>query len=60
MIEYGVPETPALRGLASRAPFFSDGSAASLGDVVDFYNQRFNIALTIQEKSDLVAFLSAL
>lgn len=58
--DIGKKTVPALRGLASRAPFFSDGSAASLGDVVDFYNQRFNIALTVQEKSDLVAFLSAL
>ena len=31
-----------------------------LADVVDFYNTRFNIGLTPQEKSDLVAFLGAL
>jgi hypothetical protein len=28
--------------------------------VVDFYNTRFNIGLTKQEKSDLVAFLRSL
>jgi cytochrome c peroxidase len=51
---------PVLRGLAARAPYFHNGSAQSLGDVVDFYNRRFNIGLTAQEKSDLIAFLKAL
>ncbi len=49
-----------LRGLAARAPYFSDGSAATLLDVVNFYNKRFSIGLTDQEKQDLVNFLSAL
>ena len=51
---------PNLRGLAARAPYFHNGSAATLHDVVDFYDTRFNIGMTEQEKSDLVAFLSAL
>jgi hypothetical protein len=51
---------PILRSLAARPPYFHNGSAATLGDAVDFYNTRFNINLTNQEKSDLVAFLSAL
>ena len=51
---------PILRGLASRAPYFHNGFAASLTDVVEFYNNRFNIGLSRQEKSDLVAFLRAL
>lgn len=51
---------PILRGLASRAPYFHNGSAASLGDVVDFYNTRFGVGFTAQEKADLVAFLNAL
>jgi cytochrome c peroxidase len=51
---------PILRGLAARAPYFHNGSAASLGDVVDFYDTRFSIGLTVQEKADLVAFLRAL
>jgi hypothetical protein len=51
---------PVLRGLAARAPFFHDGSAATLEAVVDFYETRFNIGLTRQEKSDLVAFLRSL
>ncbi len=48
------------RGLAARAPYFSNGSAGSLREVVDFYDRRFNIRYTEQEKVDLVNFLSVL
>ncbi len=58
--DIGKKTVPALRGLASRAPFFSDGSAKNLTGVVDFYNRRFNMGLTTQEKTDLVNFMAAL
>ena len=48
------------RGLAARAPYFSNGSAGTLREVVDFYDRRFNIRYTEQEKVDLVNFLSVL
>jgi cytochrome c peroxidase len=48
---------PILRGLAARAPYFHNGSAATLADAVQFYNDRFSIGLTQAEASDLVAFL---
>jgi cytochrome c peroxidase len=51
---------PILRGLAARAPYFHNGSAATLGDAVDFYDTRFKIGLTTGDKADLVAFLNAL
>ncbi len=51
---------PQLRGLAARAPYFSDGSAATLLDVVTFYNNRFGIQLSNQDMEDLVAFLRSL
>jgi cytochrome c peroxidase len=51
---------PILRALAARAPYFHNGSAATLSDVVEFYDTRFHIGLTAQEKADLIAFLSAL
>jgi cytochrome c peroxidase len=51
---------PTLRALASRAPYFHNGGAATLADVVDFYDKRFSIGLTPQEKTDMVAFLNAL
>ncbi|HYL91593.1 MAG TPA: hypothetical protein VEW69_00395 [Alphaproteobacteria bacterium] len=51
---------PILRGLAARAPYFHNGSAATLLDVVNFYDDRFNLNLTNQQKADLVAFLRTL
>jgi hypothetical protein len=50
---------PILRGLAARAPYFHNGSAATLLDVVNFYDRRFNMQLTAAEKADLVAFQQA-
>lgn len=51
---------PILRGLAARAPYFHNGSARDLAAVVEFYDQRFDLHLTDQEKADLVAFLRSL
>ena len=34
------------RGLAARAPYFANGSAETLRDLVDFYDRRFNIGYT--------------
>jgi hypothetical protein len=51
---------PILRGLAARAPYFHNGSAATLEEAIEFYEKRFNLALSAQEKSDLLAFLRAL
>ena len=51
---------PILRGLSARAPYFHNGSAESLKDVVEFYNVRFGMGLTESEQADLAAFLSTL
>lgn len=51
---------PTLRALAARAPYFHNGSAANLREVVGFYNDRFGIGFTEQEIQDLVSFLNAL
>jgi cytochrome c peroxidase len=51
---------PMLRDLAPRAPYFHNGFAADLDAVVEFYDTRFNIKFTKQEKTDLVAFLRSL
>jgi cytochrome c peroxidase len=48
------------RGMSARAPYFSNGSAANFRELVDFYDRRFNIQYTEQEKQDLVNFLSTL
>jgi len=65
--------TPTLRNSALRAPYMHTGSLASLEDVVDFYNRGGDfesasndnafvrpLKLTVQQRSDMVAFLSAL
>ena len=49
-----------LRGLAARAPYFHNGSAADLRQLVNFYNQRFQIGLTGQQIQDLINFLQTL
>jgi cytochrome c peroxidase len=53
-------KVPVLRGLAARAPYFHNGAAADLTQVVSFYNQRFQMGLTPEQMSQLVAFLSSL
>jgi hypothetical protein len=58
--DIGKFKIPTLRGLAARAPYFHNGAAATLSDVVTFYDRRFSIGLTKREKQDLVNFLSAL
>jgi hypothetical protein len=51
---------PVLRALAARPPYFHNGSAATLDEVVGFYETRFNLHFSVPEKRDLVAFLRAL
>jgi hypothetical protein len=58
--DIGGKTVPSLRGLASREPYFLDGSAATLHDLVNVYDRRFSIGLTEPEKTDLVNFLNAL
>jgi cytochrome c peroxidase len=58
--DIGRVKGPVLRALAARAPYFHNGAAATLKQVVDFYNLRFQMGLTDQEKTDLEAFLRAL
>jgi len=58
--DVGASMTQQSRGLAARAPYFMNGSAATLRELVDFYDRRFNIGYTETEKRDLVNFLSVL
>jgi hypothetical protein len=58
--DIGRRSVPQLRGLAARAPFFSDGSAATVEDTVKFYDKRFNMGLTPADITDLANFLRAL
>lgn len=58
--DIGKFEIPGLRGLPARAPYFHNGTAENLLDVVNFYDQQFGMLLTDDEKADLVAFLGTL
>jgi cytochrome c peroxidase len=67
----GAFKTPTLRNIAASAPYFHDGSAMTLEDVIEYYDKGGTknphlsskikpLRLTAQEKSDLVAFLRSL
>jgi cytochrome c peroxidase len=58
--DIGKTKGPILRNLAARAPYFHNGTAPDLEHLVTFYDTRFGIGLTDQEKRDLVAFLKSL
>jgi len=71
VFDIGSYRTPSLRNVALTAPYFHDGSAKTLADVVRFYNgggrQNINrdwdldaLALAEDEQRDLVAFLESL
>lgn len=70
-LDIGAFRTPSLRNVELTAPYFHDGSAATLADVVRFYNQGGNantnrdweiqaINLTEAEQKDLIEFLKCL
>lgn len=53
-------KTPTIRALAARAPYFHNGIAATLSDVVRHYEMHFGFVFTDEQRADLVAFLNAL
>jgi len=52
--------TTPLRGLWQHPPYFHDGSATTLADVVTHYNQARQLHLTTQQQADLVEYLKTL
>ena len=52
--------TTPLRGLWQHAPYFHDGSAATLADVVARYVAAKGLPLTTQQEADLVEYLKSL
>jgi mono/diheme cytochrome c family protein len=52
--------TTPLRGLWQHAPYFHDGNAATLLDVVEHYNRVRGLGLSEQQKRDLVEYLKTL
>ncbi len=71
LFDLGSYRTPSLRNVALTAPYFHDGSARTLADVVRFYNgggrpnlnleeELHPLGLTEEEQRDLVKFLESL
>lgn len=52
--------TAPLAGLWQHAPYFHNGNAAALDDVVETYNTRKSLGLTGNQKADLVQYLKSL
>ena len=69
--DWGRFRTPTLRNVALTAPYFHDGSAATLNDVIEVYDRGGNpnrnldpamrpLNLSAQQKQDLIRFLESL
>jgi mono/diheme cytochrome c family protein len=52
--------TTPLRGIWQHPPYFHDGSAATLADVVERYDAASGLGLNAQQKADLVEYLKSL
>jgi hypothetical protein len=59
-IDIGKITMQSMRGLAARAPYFSNGSAQTLREIIDFYDRRYQMNLAESEKQDLVNLMSVL
>ena len=70
IVDVGRFKVPQLRNLAQNAPYFHDNSAASIEEVVDYFNsaaynhsadgRRFPIHLSSKQRADLIEFLQIL
>jgi mono/diheme cytochrome c family protein len=56
----GKYRTPPLAALWQHAPYFHNGSAATLDDVVETYDTKKSLGLTVDQKADLVQYLKSL
>ena len=56
----GAFKTPTLRDISQSAPYFHDGSAATLADVVAHYNRVRKLGLTAEQQRELVEYLKSL
>src|SRR5213080_1550182 len=52
--------TTPLRALSQHPPYFHDGSAATLAEVVEHYNRVLGLGLSDAQKADLVEYLKSL
>ena len=55
----GAYDTPTLLGARFTAPYFHDGSLPTLASVVDWFNDRYHLGLSDDERADLTAYVEA-
>lgn len=56
----GQYRTAPLRGLWQHPPYFHNGSAATLADVVERYNRRKSLGLSVGQRAELTEYLKSL
>jgi mono/diheme cytochrome c family protein len=56
----GMYRTTPLRGLLANGPYFHDGSAETLDDVVEHYDTALALGLSAAQKADIVEYLKSL
>lgn len=59
-VDIGKITIQSMRGLAARPPYFASGFAKSIRDIVDYYDRRYYMNMTEQEKEDLTNLMSVL
>jgi hypothetical protein len=59
-VDIGKITMQSMRALAARPPYFANGSAQTIREIVDFYERRYRIGLSEQEKQDLTNLMSVL
>jgi hypothetical protein len=59
-VDIGKITMQSMRALAARPPYFANGSAKTLREIVDYYERRYRIGLSEQEKQDLTNLMSVL
>ncbi len=58
--DVGKITTQQMRALAAREPLFHNGSAKDVAALVDYYDRRYNIGYTEQERQDMINLMNAL
>ncbi|MCP4204804.1 MAG: hypothetical protein GY769_23085 [bacterium] len=50
-------DTPTLLGIRHTAPYFHDGRLATLAEVVNWFDERYSLKLSADQRADLTAYL---
>ncbi len=56
----GMYRSTPLRALWQHAPYFHDGSAATVAEVVDHYESCLDLGLSASQRVDLIEYLKSL